>query len=40
LKSYLELENNTNNVTFEVLSYDDIFKNVKINISEPKDIKT
>jgi hypothetical protein len=27
-------------VTFEVLSYDDIFKNVKINISEPKDIKT
>jgi len=40
LKSYLELENNTNNVVFEILSYDDIFKNVKINIQEPKDVKT
>ncbi|MFA5917558.1 MAG: hypothetical protein WC850_04995 [Candidatus Gracilibacteria bacterium] len=39
LKSYLELENNTNNVTFEILSYDDIFKNVKINIISPKNLK-
>ncbi len=39
LKSYLELENNTNNVTFEILSYDDIFKNVKINITPPKNLK-
>ncbi len=39
LKRYLELENNTNNVTFEILSYDDIFKNIKINIIPPKNVK-
>jgi hypothetical protein len=39
LKSYLEQENNTNNVTYEILSYSDIFKDIKINITTPKDIK-
>lgn len=39
LKKYLEEENNINNVTYEILSYWDIFKDVKVNIIEPKNIK-
>ncbi|NDK08496.1 hypothetical protein EOM39_04610 [Candidatus Gracilibacteria bacterium] len=39
LKKYLEEENNINNVTYEILSYGDIFKDVKVNIIEPKNIK-
>ncbi len=39
LKLYLEKENEINNVTYEILSYADIFKDVKINIITPKDIK-
>lgn len=39
LKLYLEQENNLNNVTYEVLSYADIYKDVKINIVTPPDIK-
>lgn len=39
LKLYLEQENNINNVTYEILSYADIFKDTKINIVNPKDLK-
>lgn len=39
LKLYLEGENKINNVTYEVLSYANIFKETKINITSPTDIK-
>ncbi|MDD3301973.1 MAG: hypothetical protein PHN31_00315 [Candidatus Gracilibacteria bacterium] len=39
IKSDLDKENKTNNVTYEILSYDDIFKNAKVNITIPDNIK-
>lgn len=39
LRIYLEQENNKNNVTYEILSYWDIFKDIKVNIVEPKNLK-
>jgi len=39
IKSNLDQENKTNNVTYEILSYDDIFKNAKVNIIVPNNIK-
>lgn len=39
LKAFLEQENSLNQVTYDILSYWDILKKVKININTPKDIK-
>nr|MDD3720318.1 hypothetical protein [Candidatus Gracilibacteria bacterium] len=39
LKTYLDQENSLNNVTYDLLSYGDILKDIKFDIETPKDIK-
>lgn len=39
LKTYLDQENSLNNVTYDLLSYWDILKDIKFDIETPKDIK-
>lgn len=39
MKVYIEQENSINNAKYDLLSYDDIFKNSKINIETPKNLK-
>lgn len=39
LKTYIEQENSLNNVTYDILSYWDPLKNIKINIITPENLK-
>lgn len=40
MKEYISQQNSINNATYEILSYDDIFKDSKVDIIVPNDIKT